>query len=526
MPLAPPVSRTDLLAALSVAIDLGLGQPMDHMLRSAVIGSRLAERLDLTEDDRTTVFYCCLMMWIGCHADSHEYTQWFGDDIAVRHDSYFVDWSGIAYQRFLLRNIGRSSPLPHRARLVAKLLVDARGNLGGMVQSHCLSASLLADDIGLGTAVGAALPYTFERWDGGGLPNGAAGTVIPVAMRVAQVADVAEVHHRVNGLDGAVDEVRRRSGTQFDPAVVDVFIACADELLHNLDDAWSAAADAAPDPGTPMTDAELDDLLRAMGDFVDLKCPFTLGHSRAVADIAAAAARGAGLPPSEVDVIRRAAHVHDLGRIGVSNRVWEKRSPLTNAERERVHMHPFLTGRILARVGGLEAVRAVAVNHHERLDGSGYPNGLRGPDLSTGDRILAAAESYCSYTEPRPYRAADSPTDAANRLRTEVRAGRLDGPAAEAVLEAAGHRRSRRPSAPAGLTPREVEVLMHVAQGRSNREIASTLWIAEKTVRNHVEHIYAKINVSNRIGASMFAIRHGLTPQLPQSPDRPRGSGV
>lgn len=526
MPLAASVSRTDLLAALSVAIDLGLGQPMDHMLRSAVIGSRLAERLELTERDRTAVYYCCLMMWIGCHADSHEYTQWFGDDIAVRHDSYFVDWSGVAYQRFLLRNIGRESPLPHRARLAAKLLVDARGNLGGLVRSHCLSASLLAEEIGLGAEVGDALPFTFERWDGGGLPGGVAGTTIPVAMRVAQVADVAEVHHRINGVDGAIDEVRRRAGKHFDPAVVDVFAACADDVFAGLDDAWSVATELAPHPGAPMTGSELDGLLRAMGDFVDLKCPFTLGHSRTVSDVAATAARSSGLPPAEVDVIRRAAHVHDLGRIGVSNRVWEKPGALTSAERERVHMHPYLTGRILARVGGLESVRTVAVNHHERLDGSGYPNALRAADLSVRDRILAAAESYCSSREPRPYRTGGSPADAADRLRAEVRAGRLDGAAVEAVLEAAGHRPSRRPSAPGGLTRREVEVLLHVARGRSNREIASTLFIAEKTVRNHVEHIYAKIGVSNRIGASMFATRHGLTGNFSESPTTAEDSGV
>lgn len=516
MPLAGSVSRTELLAALSVAIDLGLGQPMDHMLRSAVIGSRLADRLGLAPRDRDAVFYTCLVMWIGCHADSHEYTNWFGDDIAVRHDSYLVDWSGIPYQRFLLRNVGREFSLPKRAKLAAKLLIDARGNLGGLVQSHCLSASLLADEIGLGEGVGAALPFAFERWDGSGLPSGAAGEHIPVAMRVAQVADVAEVHHRTKGVQAAVDEIERRRATQFDPAVVDVFATTAEKTLAGLDDAWTAAMTVAPDPGAPMADAQLDGLLRAMGDFVDLKCPFTLGHSRAVADVAQQAAHTIGLPQDDVDVLRRAAFVHDLGRIGISNRVWEKNGALTTAERERVHIHPYLTGRILARVGGLQAVRAVAVNHHENLDGSGYPNALREDDLPLRDRILAAAESYCSYTEPRPHRPALSPSDAAKRLHEDVRLRHLDARAVDAVLATGGDSTrastpSRRNVAPAGLTRREIEVLLQVARGASNREIATSLTIAEKTVRNHVEHIYAKIGVSNRIGASLFATRHGLT---------------
>ena len=267
--------------------------------------------------------------------------------------------------------------------------------------------------------------------------------------------------------------------------------------------------------GAALSSAALDGLLCAMGDFVDLKCPFTLGHSRAVAQLAESAGKCAGLPQEDVDVLRRAGHVHDLGRIGVSNHVWEKPGQLTHAERERVNLHPYLTGRILARVGGLKAVREVAVNHHERLDGSGYPNGLRGEDLSIRDRVLAAAESHCAAMEPRPYRDALDEAAAAKKLRSEAARGRLDGGAVEAVLEAAGHRPSQRAARPAGLTRREAEVLFHVAQGWSNRQIASALWISEKTVRNHVEHIYAKIGVSNRIGASLYATRHGLTGSEP-----------
>jgi HD-GYP domain-containing protein (c-di-GMP phosphodiesterase class II) len=515
MPFGGAVSRTEVLAALSLAIDLGLGQPMDHMLRSAAMGSRLAERLGLSERERGAVFYTGLVMWIGCHADSHEYARWFGDDIAMRHASHFIDWSGAPYRRFLMSNLGRGATLPKRAQLAAKVFLDARGNLGALVQSHCLSAALLAEEIGLGADVCEALPYAYERWDGSGLPAGAAGCQIPVAMRVAQLADIAEVHHRAYGASAAIAEVRRRSAKQFDPDVVAVFTAAADDLLRENEDVWSTAAGLAPDPGEALSGPALDRLLRAMGDFVDLKCPFTLGHSRAVAELAENAAKCAGLQQDEIDTLRRAGYVHDLGRIGVSNRVWEKPGELTHAERERVHLHPYLTGRILARVGGLKAVREVAVNHHERLDGSGYPNGLRGDDLSVSDRVLGASESYCASMEPRPYRDALDETAAAKQLRSEAARGRLDGDAVEAVLEAAGHRPSRRVARPAGLTRREAEVLLHVAQGLSNREIASALWISEKTVRNHVEHIYAKIGVSNRIGASLYATRHGLTGSAP-----------
>jgi HD-GYP domain-containing protein (c-di-GMP phosphodiesterase class II) len=510
--------RIELLAALSLAIDLGLGMPMEHMLRACVIATRLADRLGLRPDQRATVFYCSLVTWIGCHADSHEYAAWFGDDIAVRHDSFDVDWSGLPYLRFLVRNTGRGRPLPQRAQALGSLFLDARGNLGKLVHSHCLSAGLLAEQIGLGEQVRDALSYTFERWDGGGLPAGVHGDGIPVEMRVVQLADMAEAHHQRHGVDGAVAMVRARRGGQFDPEIAATFEACAVDLLgdESMHDSWAAALREAPSGGGDvLAGPELDGFLRALADFVDLKCPFTLGHSRGVATLAASAAQRCGLAPDEVGLLRRAGFLHDLGRIGVSNQVWEKPGPLTAAEWERVRLHPYLTRRILDRVPGLEAEAALAGNHHERLDGSGYPRGAAGGELNPLDRLLAAAECYHCATEPRPYRQPLDPAAAAQRLGEEARAGRLDPQAVDAVLEAAGHRRPRRSGWPDGLTGREVDVLRLLAQARSSRDIAHELHISEKTVRNHIDHVYTKLGVSNRVGASLYAVQHGLAGNFP-----------
>ncbi len=512
--MAAVVSRREVLGALSLAIDLGLGQPMEHMVRSAVIGTRLARRLGLDDRERAAVFYVSLLIWIGCFADSHEYSRWFGDDIAVRHDSYQLDWSGLPYLRFLLGNVGRGMPLAKRARIGAALFVDTRGNLARLARSHCASAEMLAERFDLDERVCSALPFTFERWDGGGLPNGVSGAAIPAVMRVVQLADVVEVHHRTGGIDAAIAVATGRGGGQLDPDVVAAFVSSAPELLAATDDAWSTAVATLAEPDRVLGDAELDLLLRALGDFVDLKCPFTLGHSRGVADLVHAAAGCIGLGGADADLLRRAGYVHDLGRIGVSNLIWEKTGELTMPEWERVRMHPYLTGRILSRVGGLDEVRVICERHHEQLDGSGYPNGLTGSALSVHDRLLAAAARYHGSLEPRPYRAALDPEQAARRLRVDAAAGRLEPAAVEAVLEAAGHRRSRRPVHPSGLTPREAEVLINVAYGRSNREIANELRVSEKTVRNHVEHIYAKIGVTNRVGASLFAAHHGMVAPL------------
>lgn len=511
-PAAESPSRAELLAALSVAIDLGLGQPSEHMLRSAMIATRLSDRLGLDRIQRDCIYYATLIMWIGCHADSHEYARWFGDDIAVRHDSYMVDWSGLPYMRFLINNLARGEPLPHRLNVMATLFMNARGRISGLIHSHCTSAALLADRMGLGPDVQAALAFAFERYDGGGLPAGAHGDAIPIQMRVAQLADLVEVHHREHGVQGAVAVARSRRGGQFDPQVVDAFIENAEAILAGppTGDAWAAALREAPDRRDRLDERSLDSLLIALGDFVDLKCPFTLGHSRAVARLAADAAVVAGLDADTAALTRRAGHVHDLGRIGVSNQVWSKPGQLSAAEFERVRLHPYLTVRILSQVQGLQAVTQIAGNHHECLNGSGYPRGLAGSALGMPDRILAAAVSYQSACEPRPYRQELSSSAAAQRLRERVRCGELDSAAVEAVLQAAGHRAERSNVRPDGLTPREIDVLCLVARGASNKEIAETLVISHKTARNHVERTYAKIGVSNRIGASMYALRHGL----------------
>lgn len=337
-------------------------------------------------------------------------------------------------------------------------------------------------------------------------------------MRIVQLADVAEVHWREDGSRAAVDTVRRRSGSQFDPDIVSVFDRYAGEMLAEPpgDDAWQAAIALAPESDRPLTAAELDELLVALGDFVDLKSGFRHGHSRAVAALAGDAARFIGLPDDDVDRLRRAGAVHDLGRLGVSNAIWDKPTPLSSVERERVRLYPYLTQRILGRVPGLSQVAALAGSHRELLDGSGYPKGVDASFLSVPARILAAADRYQSLTESRPHRPALSRADAAAALDRDASSGTLDPAAVAAVTSVAGHATRRRVRS-SGLTPREEEVLALAAVGRSSRDIAAELVISEKTVRNHLEHIYAKARVSNRASASLFAVQHGIVKAGPGS---------
>ncbi len=503
--------RAEVLAALSIAIDLGLGLPMEHVLRSSLLASMLADELELSAEQRATVYYTNLVLWIGCHADSHEFSRWFGDDLAMRRDSYQLDWSGLPYMSFLLQRTGSHLPVVQRTQLLFTLMMAPRAQMTALIHSHCLSAGLMAERIGLDRAVVEAVECAYERWDGRGLPSGRRGDDIPLATRVVQLAETCEVHLRTHGTSGALAMTRDRSGRQFDPLLVQALARCRDRIDALPDeDVWTRALELAPDDDVMLSGSDLDSLLGAIGDFADLKCPFTVGHSRAVAELAASAAMRMGLASPDVDVVRRAGLVHDLGRMGVPNSVWERSAPLSESDRERIRLYPYLTGRVLYKVQGLEKVTAVAEAHRERLDGSGYPHRLKASALPITQRILAAADSYRGSLEHRPHRRAHDRETAATRLRGEVDAGRLDPAAVDAVLAVAGHRSGRRTAGPAGLTGREVEVLGLLSQGLSTTEIARCLFISVKTVRNHLEHVYLKVGVTNRTGAILFALERGI----------------
>ncbi|MEO6529415.1 MAG: HD domain-containing phosphohydrolase [Specibacter sp.] len=504
-------SRPEILAALSLAIDLGLGQPMEHMLRATLLGLRLAGLSGVDQAARGRIYYTNQLAWIGCHADSFELAALFGDDIGFRADYYLIDAHGLPMLSLMLRYTGSELPPWQRAARRSRFAATANTAVKHLISSHCTSAGQLANRVGLDERMPAILSNTFERWDGKGLPAGRSGAEIPLEMRIAQLSDTAEVFLRTAGLDAAVATVRERSGTQFDPALAELFCTRATELTAGLLelDPWPAALAAAPNDA-PLTEAALDTVLAAIGDFADLKSPYTAGHSRAVAALAAAAAGECGLAAAEVEVLRRAGWAHDLGRMGVSNGVWDKKTALSAVDRERLQMYPYLSERILSRVPGMRRVAELAGAHQERLDGSGYPRGLNGADLDTGHRILAAADAYQTYLEPRPHRGAMTPQEAQRRLHAEVRNGRLDGHGADAVLVAAGQRLARRRSSPGALTGRELEVLRLLCQGLNNKGIAEALCIAPKTARNHVEHIYQKIGAGNRVAATLFALDNGL----------------
>jgi HD-GYP domain-containing protein (c-di-GMP phosphodiesterase class II) len=510
-----PVRLAELVAALSLGVDLGFGQPMEHVLRQCLIAQRLAEEIGLAEEQRAVAYYTALLVNVGCHSDAHEQAKWFGDDIAMKSTKYDHDYRSVRAAAAAVKMIGSGNPPLHRFRVGLELAFGGYHELNGMAAEHAARARMLGEQLGLPAGVLEGLSAAYEQWDGRGWPGGVKGEDVPIGARLAQLAEFTEVAHRVGGVAAATELARRRAGKQFDPALAEALCAYADSIFGSLDGVatWDAVIDAEPGLARVLSADEFDAALRAIANFVDLKSPYTLGHAQAVAELTAAAAERLGLPAEDVRTLQRAGLVHDLGRLGVSNAILDKAGPLGAGEWERVRMHPYLTERMLHQSEALAPLAAIAVAHRERLDGSGYPRSLSGAAISVPARLLGAADAYQAMREPRPYREARTPEAAAAELRHDVKAGRLDAEAVEAVLGAAGHRVPRRRGGPAGLTPREVEVLRLLARGLSNKEIAARLVISPKTVGNHIEHIYAKIDASTRATASLFAMQHGLLPE-------------
>lgn len=491
------VTRSELLCALSLATDLSQGQTLEWELRACRLA--LAIGAEVGAEPRQ-VYDVALLRYIGCTSHARDVAEMLGDDIAVRARAPMVDLGRpSAVFADTWRNAGPAVAL----RLMAK----GPGPVKESFRTGCEVAQLLAERLGFSAQTVAVLAFAFERFDGRGFPDGVKGDDIPLAMRVVQLAQDADAIFRAGGIDTALEVARRRAGTVYDPAVVDAFCRSAAASLPEIhaQSAWDAVIAAEPLPRAALDGSALDEAFLTVADFADLKSAYTAGHSRGVADLAAAAAGACRLPGDDVDAIRRAGLVHDLGRTAVSNAIWDKAGPLTDSEWERVRLHPYYTERMLARCPVLSEAASLGSHHHERQDGSGYHRGLSGSMLTLPARILAAADAYQAMTQPRAHRDARSANDAAGSLRGD---GRFDREAVDAVLEAAGHRHSR--SEVAELTEREVEVLRQVSRGQTSKEIAAALGISRRTVDHHIGHIYDKTGVSTRGAAILWAIERGI----------------
>jgi HD-GYP domain-containing protein (c-di-GMP phosphodiesterase class II) len=521
------VRLAELVASLSLATDLGLGQPQGHILRTTVIATRLAALAGLPEDEQAAAFYVALLAWVGCVADSHELARWFGDDTRIRAASYEVNRAGLPMLRFLLANLATDGSSVRRISATGQFMASGFREVMQSMSAHCETTGEIAEQLGLAPAVQRSLPQALERWDGKGGPIGLAGEQIERVMRVVHIAQETEVLCRIGGMAAAVRMLREREGREFDPRLAELCRTRVAEILGNIEtvDAWGTVIHGCAPLDQDIDEAGLRAALRTFADYADLKSPWFLGHSRATAALAAQAARRMGLGAAAVDLAEHAGLVCRLGGIGVSAATWARPGPLSGIEWERVRAVPYLTERVLSHQPRLAEIGTIASMLYERADGSGYPRGISGSAIPLPARVLAAAQMYQALREERPHRGALGPAQARAVLLGKADAGRLDAAAVSAVLTAAGHQPRRRANLIAGLSPREVEVLGLLVRGLSNKQIAAQLFVSARTVGTHIEHIYLKIGVSSRGPAAMYAMRHGLVDPSIEGAPEPQRSG-
>ena len=498
-----------------------MGFPFEHGLHATQVAMRLGERLGISPQTASETYYASLLSYCGCTAEADLAAEVFGGDMTVSFGPVLF-----GSQREMLAGVVRALPdpdsgAPARAVQIARRLPKAASYGRRHMVALCEVGEMLAERVGLPSSVHGLFVYTTERWDGKGPLRRAKEEEIPLAMMIANVAHDAALQHLLGGVERAADVIRARGGGAFDPRVATCLADNAAEILERdrVASAWEETLAAEPHPKLTLEGAAIDRALAAMGAFADLVSPSFVGHAAGVAELAEAAAERCHLGGSQRAVIRRAALVHDLGRVVVSARVWNRPGPLSADEWERVRLHPYHTERVLSRSGFLAALAPIAGADHERLDGSGYHRGATAAALTPAARLLAAADAYHAMIEPRPHREPLAPEHAAEALVEQARHERLDPDAVAAVLEAAGQpvARIERPS---GLTEREAEVIVLLARGLQTKQVARALGISAKTADRHIQNAYGKIGVSTRAGAAVFVMEHGLAAwgELPIGP--------
>jgi HD-GYP domain-containing protein (c-di-GMP phosphodiesterase class II) len=499
------VRLAEVVASLCLATDLATGQPLEHGLRRTLLAVWLGEACGLNEADLHDAYYVALLGAAGCLLDGAALAGFVKDEILLRAQMGTLDPTRhLQVAAFFLRQAGAGDPPLRRLRKVVALPVEA--------QRVCRDVALhVGDLLDLGPAIRDALGHCDEHWSGTG-PLRLKGEQISLAARLFLLAHDAETFNRLGGPEAARSVVQQRAGKLYDPRLAARFGEIGPRLLMRLqsEPCWDAVLAGEPTPVRRLAAHAFDDVAQKVANFVDMRSAYTVGHSPRVAALAEAAACGLGLSTTETTAVRQAGLFHDLGRAGVPVAAWNKRAPLTAPEWERMRRHPSLTELILARSSALGHLGTLAGLHHERLDGSGY-RGLSAASLPVTARLLAAADAYQTKREARPHRPALSQAAAAEALQRQADTGQLDADVVTALLAAAGQKRPpKRRDLPAGLSAREVEVLSLAVRGLSNRQMAEALFLSPKTVGHHLERIYDKIGVSTRVGATLFALQHGL----------------
>jgi HD-GYP domain-containing protein (c-di-GMP phosphodiesterase class II)/DNA-binding CsgD family transcriptional regulator len=504
------IRLAELLRSLSLAGDLGRGQPMGHVLRTCQIALVLSERLGLTTEQRRDVYYTALLVHAGCTAGAPEFAAFLAsDELKAQKDFCLCDPSNMSdLLGWLWRNVaeGRSRGM----RSVRMLQLMAQGERAFQdIDAGCSDVgSRIAARLGMSQETQRSLYQVCESWGGKG-PHKLKGEDIPLAARLVNVAMILEVFVSERGTIAARDAARGRAGKSFDPQIAAAAAKLCDDARFwdglQEQEPWTAILELEPGQPSWVDESHLDAVALAFADIVDLKSGVTVAHSRRTADLAESMARRLQLEDKDVALTRRAALVHDVGLVAVPALILHKEQRLTEAEFERYRLHTYYTERILSRSDLLRAIGDVGCAHHESIDGTGYHKGLGASEMTLPKRIVAVASAFDETSGG----SAGDPEPVLDALQ---KSGRFDAGCMAALGAELGSERRipARNTWPAGLTEREVEVLRQIASGLTIRQTAQRLVISDHTARHHLESVYNKVGVSSRAGAVLFAVENNL----------------
>lgn len=435
------IRLAELLSALSYALDLVEGQPAGHCVRCCWIGIHIGREIALTEAEIWELYYTLLLKDLGCSSNAARICQlYLTDDLAFKRDAKIIDGSLPQALRFVLAHTGLKAGLAERMRALIAAVQTSGTAPRELIETRCHRGAEIARKMRFSEAVAQGIQYLDEHWDGGGLPVNATGNDIPVYAQIALLAQVADVFQTGSGIDAARREVTGRAGTWFDPKLVAAFerVAQRQEFWDTLRSDNLQAALYALEPAQEVKTVDedyLDDIATAFADVVDSKSPFTSGHSRRVTLYTDMIAEQMGLPAERRRWLKRAALLHDIGKLGVSNSVLDKPGKLDADEWTAMQNHALYSEQILSRIAAFRELAPVAAGHHERLDGKGYPHGYTGDAIVLETRIITAADIFDALTADRPYRAA-MPVPKAMSIMSEMVGTQVDANCFDALTRA------------------------------------------------------------------------------------------
>jgi len=411
----PPVRTVrlaEILGALSHALDITEGQPEGHCIRCCWIGMEIGKRLGLTSAEAYDLYYTILLKDLGCSSNAARICElYLADDISFKHDFKRIDGSLPQALHFVLSHTGLKAGLAERFRAIINLFQNGGEIATELIETRCQRGADIAQRMRFNSHVADAIRNLDEHWNGGGKPARIAGNAIPLFSRIALLAQVADVFQIAAGSEAARAEIKNRAGTWFDPAVAEVFleISANPQFWLDLNSPSLQTAIYDMEPGHRATEVDedyLDDIAAGFALVVDSKSPYTSGHSDRVTLYTDLIAAELGFSEPHRRWLKRAALLHDIGKLGVSNSILDKPAKLDDAEWAVMKQHAAFTETILSRISAFAELAPIAGAHHERLDGKGYPKGLAGSQIAPESRILMVADIFDALTASRPYRAA------------------------------------------------------------------------------------------------------------------------